>query len=186
MNSIGLLLHYTLRGLELARDRVVGWSLECFLRAKAKQCSTVMVSGPCRFANVSGLELGQNVRINVGNFWVCEGGVTVGDNTIFARSVTIYSRNHNYTGDALPFDDTNIFRPVIIGRNVWVGANVTILPGACIEDGAIIGGGAVVAGRVPFGSIVGAPKAATLSKRDKEHYQRLEAQQAYHGLGIGQ
>ncbi|WP_420236050.1 acyltransferase [Sulfitobacter faviae] len=182
MKFAGLFFHYLFRILDLSRNRVIGWSLECYLRAKAKRCSSVYVSGPCRFANVSGLELGQNVRINVDNFWVCEGGISVGDNTIFARSVTIYSRNHNYSGRALPFDDTNVFRPVVIGRNVWVGANVTILPGACIEDGAIIGGGAVVAGVVPFGSIVGAPKAKVLRERDKEHYRRLDTQKAYHGL----
>mmetsp|Transcript_7585 Transcript_7585/g.9900 ORF Transcript_7585/g.9900 Transcript_7585/m.9900 type:complete len:187 (-) Transcript_7585:50-610(-) len=181
MDFVGLFFHYIFRTLDLSRNIIVGWSLECFLRAKAKQCRSVSVSGPCRFANVSGLELGHNVRINVNNFWVCEGGISVGDNTIFARSVTIYSRNHNYNGEALPFDDTNVFRPVVIGRNVWVGANVTILPGACIEDGAIIGAGSVVAGVVPFGSIVGATKATVLSERDKVHYSRLDNHKAYHG-----
>ncbi|NIJ36411.1 acetyltransferase-like isoleucine patch superfamily enzyme [Sphingopyxis panaciterrae] len=177
---IGVAFHLLNRVIEKLVGYYWGWSLKSYIQAKAARCGSVFLAGYGRFAHVAELEIGDNVHINVGAYWVCEGGVSIGDNTIFAKNVTIYARNHNYGGDELPFDHTNLYRPVAIGRNVWVGANVTILPGARIGDGAIIGAGAVVAGEVPDGAIFVAQKAGQIGSRDMEHYRRLDEAKAYH------
>lgn len=177
---LGLGFHYFNRLVVVLWSWYCAWALQSYLSLKSKRCGSVKLAGHGRFTNVSGLEIGHNVHVNTGAFWVCEGGLTIGDNTIFARNVTIYTRNHNYAGKELPFDHENLSRPVNIGKNVWIGANVTILPGAKIGDGAIIGAGAVVAGKVPQGDIYAARPARRIRARDQEHYDRLEAAQSYH------
>ncbi|WP_395392884.1 acyltransferase [Novosphingobium sp. BL-8A] len=178
--NLGLFFHYINRVIAIAVSRYWAWTLESYLSRKAGKCGSIKFAGHGRFTNISKLEIGHNVHVNSGAYWVCEGGLTIGDNTIFARNVTIYTRNHDHRGSELPFDHSNVFRPVFIGRNVWVGANVTILPGAHIGDGAIIGAGAVVAGEIPQCAIVGAPKAQPIGHRDLEHYQKLDEAGAYH------
>lgn len=177
---IGLCLHYCNRAANIIASRYHGWTLRHYLTLRSRHCGSVHIAGPGRFSNISGLELGDNIHINTGAYWVCEGGLHIGDNTIFAKNVTIYTRNHNHTGHELPFDHSNIMKPVHIGRNVWVGANVTILPGAKIGDGAIIGAGAVVAGVVPERAIFGATKAQIIGHRDESHYQKLDREKSYH------
>lgn len=184
MSRLLLLAYYGTRALALARDRVAGRLLENFLRRKAAACGSVHISGPGRFICVGGLRIGQNVGINAGAYWGCEGGLTIGDNCRFARDVTIYTRNHSYHGKSLPYDDTNVMRPVTIGANVWVGINVTILPGATIGDGAIIGAGSVIHGTVPPRAIVGANGYRQLGERDEAHYQQCLAEgriSGFHG-----
>ena len=141
------------------------------------------MNGRGRFANVSGLRVGNNVHVNFGANWVCDGGLTIGDNVHFSSNCTIYTRNHNARGTALPYDEENIARPVTIERNVWIGVNVTIVPGTTIGEGAIIGAGAVVYGDIPAFTILGAAQPATIGARDEDHYRELDAKGRYGGPG---
>lgn len=170
---LGLAVYAVFRTGTLLRNRVTQYGIESYLALRSKSCGSVRVTGHSHFACVHGLEIGQNVGINAGAYWVCDGGLKIGDNCRFGRNVTIYTRNHNYRGSALPYDETNVMRPVKIGDNVWVGINVTILPGAEIRDGAIIGAGCVIAGVVDKHEIRVAPKAEVLKSRDVAHYEKL-------------
>lgn len=137
-----------------------------------------------RYSRITGLEnieIGDNVTIAENAFIRGEGGLSIGPNCHFSRNVVIYTHNHNYEGEALPYDNTFRYRKVIIEKNVWVGMNAIILPGAHIKEGAIIGAGSVVAGTVEPLSIVGAPPATEIKKRNPEHYQRLEEAKRYGG-----
>ncbi|MEX1019312.1 MAG: acyltransferase [Litorilinea sp.] len=136
---------------------------------------------PCTITAPHHAKLGNNVRINRGAYIRAEGGLTIGDNTHIARNVTIYTINHDYRGDALPYDEGLIKKPVVIGENVWIGINVTIVPGASIGDGAIIGAGSVVAMDVPPLAIVGSAPLRILKYRDREHYEHLKAANRFGG-----
>lgn len=159
------------------------WVTSAYLNHESKSCGSVRINGRGRFANVAGLSIGRNVHVNFGANWVCSGGLTIGDNVHFSSNCTIYTRNHNSRGRALPYDDENISRPVNIGRNVWVGVNVTILPGAQIGEGVIIGAGSVVHGTVPSFAIIGASAPVTISERDRDHYADLDRKGSYGGPG---
>ncbi|HIB35968.1 DapH/DapD/GlmU-related protein [Mesonia sp.] len=117
--------------------------------------------------------LGNNVHI--GNNFYCAGagGVTIGDNAHISRNVTIYSVNHNYEGNLLPYDLSTKYKPVFIGKNVWIGMNVSIVPGVKIGDGAIIGMGTIVNRNVEANEIVGTPKINHLKYRNNDHYNIL-------------
>jgi maltose O-acetyltransferase len=129
------------------------------------------------------LVLGDNVHIMPGCFINARGGgVTIGDNTHLARNVTIYSYSHNYAGTALPYDDTGIDKPVNIGRNCWLGMNVNVIPGVTIGEGAIIQMGTTVTKDVPPLAIVGMQREHIIKYRDREHYEKLDKENAYGGM----
>lgn len=128
------------------------------------------------------LSIGNNVHINQNAYINATGGVVIGDNTHISRNLTLYSYNHNYEGEALPYDDTAIEKPVTIGKNVWIGMDVKIIPGVSIGDGAVIGLGTVVNEDVPFCAVVGSPKHRIIKYRDKNRYAELEKNRRYGGV----
>lgn len=141
----------------------------------------VRFNGVCTVSGLAQIEIEDNVHIGDNAFIRGEGGLFIGANTHTSRNLVIYTHNHNYEGEVLPYDHTFRHRKVIIERNVWIGMNVTILPGAHIKEGAIIGAGTVVSGTVEALAIVGAVRGKVLKYRDKEHYERLEAAGKYGG-----
>lgn len=119
------------------------------------------------------LEIGENVHIGNNCYIRADGGVTIGDNTHISRNLVLYSINHNYTGMNLPYDESYIHKPVIIGKNVWIGMNVCITPGTIIGDGTIIGMGTTVSGRVPPLAIIGSQTWRVIGRRNEAHYESL-------------
>ena len=85
--------------------------------------------GKIRISSPSRIKIGDNVHINDNAYIRAEGGVTIGDNTHISRNLVLYTINHHYDGQRLPYDDTFVEKPVNIGRNVWIGMNVCITQG---------------------------------------------------------
>ena len=102
------------------------------------------------------------------------GKVTIGHNFHSGRGILILTSNHNYEGDAIPYDSTMIDGDVIIENNVWIGQNVTILQGVKIGEGAIIQAGSVVVSDIEACSIAGGHPAKIFKKRNIEHYELLK------------
>lgn len=154
-----------------------------FLKSHFGACGTgVRLHGPLTVTHPRGLRLGCNVHINRHALIRAEGGVSIGDNCHIARNLVVYSMNHDFGGELLPYDHRALPKPVEIGRNVWIGINVTIAPGSRIGEGAIIAMGAVVAGQVPARAIVASPKAAVMRMRDAAHYEALNAAGRFSGM----
>ncbi|MGM0582480.1 MAG: sulfotransferase [Bacteroidota bacterium] len=128
------------------------------------------------------VRMGKNIHIGNNAYFFTKGGLTIGDNTHFSRNVSIYTANHNYEGNALPYDDNYIEKPVFIGKNVWIGMNVSIVPGVSIGEGAIIGMGAVISKDVTKGEIVGISPQKILKTRDSELYQKLSKDGKFGGV----
>ena len=142
----------------------------------------VRINGKITIHSPISMVIGNNVHIGKGCFFSAKGGLTIGDNTYISRNVTIYTSNHNYEGEALPYDHLQNPKPVSIGRNVWIGMNVRIIPGIRIGDGAIIGLGTVITDDVPSGTIVGSAPHRVLKTRKREHYIKLASEQKYGGV----
>ncbi len=109
-----------------------------------------------------------------------QGKITIGDNFHSAKNLIVLTQNHNWNGNALPYDDTVISKPVIIHDNVWVGINVIILPGVTIGEGAIIQAGSVVSRDIPSLAIAGGNPIQVIKYRDPEHYESLKAKKCFH------
>jgi maltose O-acetyltransferase len=183
MSRIAVAFYYLTRVWAFLSRRFWQWVIDAYLRRNCKSYGSMSVYGHGRFANVSGLSVGQNIHVNFGPNWVCDGGLTIGDNVHISSNCTIYTRNHNTRGRALPYDDESIPRPVSIGRNTWIGVNVTILPGTQIGEGVIVGAGAVVHGTVPAFTILGASAPVKIGERDRAHYDEIDHLGHYGGPG---
>jgi maltose O-acetyltransferase len=142
----------------------------------------VRIYGRFRVSAPQNLYLGDNVHINDNAFIRAEGGLKIGDHTHISRNVVIYTMNHDYEGERLPYDENKVLKSVEIGRNVWIGMNVTIVPGVTIGDGAIIGMGAVVAREIPPLAVIGSQPVRILKERDSTHYESLEREEGYSGM----
>lgn len=119
--------------------------------------------------------VGSNVHFN--GFRVFgEGKCHIGSNFHSGFGCSVLTSNHNFNGNALPYDNTHVIKDVIIEDNVWFGINVTVCPGVVIGEGAIIQAGSVVVKSIPPLSIAGGAPANVFSKRDEEHYYKLKNQ----------
>lgn len=118
---------------------------------------------------------GVNVNFN-GMIIYGIGHVFIGDNFHSGFGCKIITSYHNYNGEAVPYDNTNIVKDVIIEDNVWLGINVLILSGVIIGEGAIIQAGSVVVNDIPKFAIAGGHPAKVFSYRDEVKYKELKKQ----------
>lgn len=152
-------------------------------KMQMKSCGQgVGLWGNMKITGINQVSLGNNVHIGENAFIRAEGGLTIGDNTHISRNLVLYTMNHDYHGNRLPYDEKMIYKSVFIGKNVWIGMNVCITPGTIIHDGVIIGMGTTVSGEVPPLSIIGGEKWRILGHRNPEHYELLDHSNSYSGV----
>jgi galactoside O-acetyltransferase len=91
------------------------------------------------------ISIGNHVHIAAYVFLSGGEGIEVSDFVGISRGVGIYTRNDDYTGQALtgPTVPPEYLRldqgPVALGRHVVIGAGSIVLPGARIAEGSTIG-----------------------------------------------
>lgn len=114
------------------------------------------------------IHIGNNVIININCTFVDCNRIEIGDKTLIASNVQMYTATHPVLPDerfvknwnsmqARPFFQTSSL-PIKIGQNVWIGGGVIILPGVTIGDNSVIGAGSIVTRSIPANSIaVGNP-----------------------------
>lgn len=146
------------------------------MKETAKIHGDVVVSSP------KNLVIEDHVRIGRNCHFACEGGLTIKENAQLSRNILIYTVNHDIDADCIPYDTTNVKKPVVIGKSVWIGMNVTITPGVTIGDGAIIGMSTVVSKDVPPGAIVVGGPSRIVGERDMEKFAELQEQQKLFGI----
>jgi len=156
-----------------------------FSNAKSKKhpvsTRSVHIAKCARFVFPKKIHLGSWVRIGKRCYLNGEGGIEIGDGTVFAPEVVVLSSTHRHDQDNyLPYDQYDEFRKVAIGRGVWIGHRAMIVPGVTIGDGAIIAMGAVVSKDVESGAIVGGNPAKLLGQRDTELIKHLVQQNRYY------
>ncbi|MDQ8189650.1 sugar O-acetyltransferase [Roseibacillus persicicus] len=99
------------------------------------------------------IELGSNVFFNFNCVVLDCAKVTIGDNTLFAPAVQIYTATHPTDADERR-SGLEFAKPITIGSDVWVGGGAIICPGVSIGDRSIIGAGSVVTRDVPSDVVV--------------------------------
>lgn len=113
---------------------------------------------------------GSNIHIGRGTEIVAEGGVSIGNNVVIAYQCVLWSIDHRYEGDSLPYDKVRIRRPIAIQDNVWIGRNAIVRGGVTIGEGAVVAMGSVVTRDVPPLAVVGGNPARVLKFRDARRY----------------
>lgn len=85
----------------------------------------------------------------------------------------VITSNHNYEGNSIPYDETDVCKTITIGDYVWFGNRVTVVGNIKIGDGAIIAAGSVVTKDVPYCAIVGGNPAKVIKYRNIKHFEKL-------------
>lgn len=94
------------------------------------------------------VKLGENVFINMNNYFMDGAEISLGNNVFVGPSCGFYTASH-------PLDAKDRNRglekasPISIGSNVWLGGNVSVMPGVTIGEGSVIGAGSVVTKDIP-------------------------------------
>jgi chloramphenicol O-acetyltransferase type B len=107
--------------------------------------------------------------------------VVIGDNFHSGFDCLMISSYHNYdTGTKIPYDETYLNKPILVGENVWIGSKVIILGGVTIGEGAIIQAGSVVVSDIPKYAIAGGSPARVFKYRNVDHYLDLKEKKQFH------
>ena len=122
------------------------------------------------------LHFGTNIHIGRHTEIMAEGGVTIGNQVVISYHCVLWSIDHRYEGDSLPYDKARVRRPIVIHDNVWIGRNAIICGGVSIGEGAVIGMGSVVTRDVPPLAVMGGNPARILKFRDARRYARNKAE----------
>lgn len=119
-------------------------------------------------------EIHPTSHLKSNTFIECSGGVKIGKHFHTGRGLTIFSSNHNWrSSELIPYDGTDIMKPVKIGDAVWFGANVTLAPGVTIGNGVVASTGSVIFEDIPDCAVVRGNPAQIITYRDKDIFHRL-------------
>lgn len=135
------------------------------------------VNFPCKFTKNT--QIGDYCNFN-GMKVVGGGNVKMGNYLHSGKEILLMTAIHNYEGDSIPYDSTNITKDIIIQDFVWIGTRVIILGGVTIGEGSIIQAGSVVTKDVPKHAIVGGSPAKVFKYRDIEHFKKLKKQKKFY------
>ena len=103
------------------------------------------VEPPFRIDYGTNLRLGRNVFINYNCVVIDTCIVSIGDRTLLAPNVNLYSGTHPLDPELR--NGTNgpeLGKEIHIEEDVWIGGSVTILPGVTVGRGSTVGAGSVV------------------------------------------
>lgn len=122
---------------------------------------------------------GNNCNFN-GMSCIGSGSIKFGNNFHSGEECMIITQNHNYEGQAIPYDTTYLYKNVVIEDNVWFGNRVIVVGNVTIGEGAIIAAGAVITKDVPKCAIMGGNPAKVIKYRDIAHYEKLKSERKFH------
>jgi carbonic anhydrase/acetyltransferase-like protein (isoleucine patch superfamily) len=107
----------------------------------------------------AGIRIGRRTFLGEETLMRGQGGITVGDNVLFAPRVQVLAVDHVMTDPSKPIMVQGITaRGIVIEDGCWLGAGAIVLDGVTIGNGSCIGAGAVVTRSVPPHSLaVGVP-----------------------------
>ncbi|MEK7990040.1 MAG: acyltransferase [Thiotrichaceae bacterium] len=146
-------------------------------RLFAQAGKNICIQEPCLIDYPEGLHLNNNIHIGRDTEIQAAGGVYIGNNVVIAYRCVLWSVDHRYEGELLPYDYARVRKPIHIEDNVWIGRNVIIRGGVTIGEGAVVAMGSVVTRHVPPLAIVGGNPAKILKYRNKKHYQQCKVQE---------
>ena len=100
------------------------------------------------------IRIGRNCNFGEYNHITSINEITIGDNLLTGRWVTISDNSHGQTDFVslqLPPIERDLYSKgaIHIGCNVWIGDKATILAGVSIGDGAVVGSNTVVTKDIP-------------------------------------
>lgn len=108
------------------------------------------------------IRVGRNVFVNQGCRFNDIGGIEIGDDVMIGPGVSLISSGHPVDPALRRTGITSA--PIRIERNVWIGASAMIMQGVTVGADAVVAAGAVVTRDVPAATIVGGVPATVIRK----------------------
>ncbi|TKA81284.1 hypothetical protein B0A55_02851 [Friedmanniomyces simplex] len=117
------------------------------------------VEPPIHIDYGTNVKLGKNVFINFNCTIVDTCLVSIGDRTLFAPNISLYSGTHPLDPEVRNgTQGPEMGAEIHIEEDCWLGGNVTVLPGVRIGKGSVVGAGSVVTKDVaPYTVVAGNP-----------------------------
>ncbi len=113
------------------------------------------------------ISIGKNTTINnFANFRFRNAKITIGENCLVARNVTILTQSYEVDNKKKISVNDMIVKDVSIGNNVLLGSNVIIMPGISIGSNSVIGAGSVVTKNIGESEIWAGVPAKLIRKRN--------------------
>ncbi|WP_304654138.1 MULTISPECIES: DapH/DapD/GlmU-related protein [Nocardia] len=106
------------------------------------------------------IRIGRNVFVNQGCRFNDVGGIEIGDDVMIGPSVSLITSGHPVEPAQRRTGITAA--PIRIERNVWIGASAMIMQGVTVGENAVVAAGAVVTRDVPAGTLVAGVPATVL------------------------
>lgn len=116
-----------------------------------------------RFNYGQNIRCGRDVFLNRGVYLDSKGGIELGDYSVLAENVKVFSHNHRESCHV-----ERDYLPVVVKPFAKVYANAVILPGVTIGSQAIVAGGSVVTHDVPENAVVAGVPAKVIRERDNK------------------
>ena len=141
------------RGVRILRKNC---AIELGYKVQLHRYSKISAWGTDKVATV---KIGDNVAIGDRTEIHAGDCVTIGDGSIISWDCCIMDRDYHKIES-----ETEVLKPVTIGKNVWIGCHCLILKGVTVGDGAVVAAGSVVTSDVPPKTIVGGNPARILKE----------------------
>ena len=126
------------------------------------------------------IRIGKNFFANHNCTILDSGGVTIGDNVMFAPNVALYTVSHPLVAE-LRGEQWEHGAHITIGDNVWIGGSAVVLGGVSIGANSVIAAGSVVTRDIPPDSLAAGVPARVIrriSETDQTEYRRKYLQEA--------
>lgn len=104
--------------------------------------------------------VGANVFVNQGCRFNDVGGIVLGDDVMVGPGVSFITSGHPVDPAERRSEVTSA--PIAVGRNAWIGAGALVLQGVTVGEDAIVAAGSVVTRDVPPGTIVAGVPASVI------------------------
>jgi acetyltransferase-like isoleucine patch superfamily enzyme len=109
------------------------------------------------FYNPAEIELGSNVYVAKGSWFMAGEKIRVGDGVLFGPYCVVVSSNHTRKDGSFRYGPPE-HAPISIGSGSWLAAHVTVTAGSRVGEGSLVAANSVVVDEVPPGYIAtGAP-----------------------------
>lgn len=135
---------------------------------------TTSINAPFHCDYGINIKVGKNFFANYHCVMLDNGGITIGDDVMFAPNVSLYTVGHPLDVE-LRNEGWEQAKSITIGNNVWIGGSVVILPGVTIGDNVVVGAGSVVSTDLPNNVLAfGNPCRVVreITEQDRENYIR--------------
>lgn len=115
------------------------------------------------FYNPSKIQIGKDVYIAQGGWFMAGTDIIVGDQVLFGPYCVVVSSNHSLSGKSYRYGEA-VNRPITIGFGTWIASHVTIAAGAEIGEGVLVAANSVVSKSIMSGVVCGGVPAKIISR----------------------